>query len=316
MLIIDGLIVSRWSRNLFEEMKRGKLSAANCTCAVWENFAGAMERLSECKQFFEKNADLITQVYTASDILRAKSENKVGIFLGWQNTDGINNYIPYLKIFHELGVRVMQLTYNTQNSVGSGCYEKHDGGLSDFGYEVIAEMNRLRILIDLSHVGPKTGDEAIRASTQPVCYSHVAPAGLKDHPRCKTDEQLRLISSKGGFVGGTPFPPFMPKGEKSTVEDFLIIMEYLIDKVGEERVGFGTDFSQGEPYTPDYWVRDKGYARQLVDFGNLKYPDGLDGSGCYPNLIEAMERRGWTDGRIERVMGGNWYAFLREVWGE
>ena len=315
MTIIDGLLVSQWSRGLFEEMRRGGLTAANCTCAVWEDFPAAMARLAQCKTFFAENSDIITQVYTSADILRARAENKVGIFLGWQNTAGINDQIAFLQLFHELGVRVMQLTYNTQNLSGSGCYESHDGGLSDFGREVVDELNRLHVLIDLSHVGEKTADDTIRHSKDPVCYSHVGCKTFKDHPRCKSDEQLRFIAGRGGFVGATPFPPLMARGPASTLDDFLDLVEHVVGLVGEGRVGIGTDFSQGEPYTPDYWVRDKGYARRLVDFGVLKFPDGLEGSADYRNLIPLMERRGWKEGRIRGVMGENWLAFLRDVWG-
>jgi membrane dipeptidase len=314
LVTIDGLIVSRLGRDVFEDMRLGGLTAANCTCSVWENFEGTMRRVAECKRLIEDNSDLVLQVYTTDDVVRAKKENKTGIFLGWQNTSGIEDYIPYLQLFHELGVRVMQLTYNTQNLLGSGCYESKDGGLSDFGREAIDEMNRLGILIDLSHVGPVTADDAIRHSKRPVCYSHVAPSALKQHPRCKSDEQLRFIADRGGFVGATPFPPFMAKGPDATIDDFVDVLEHMIRVVGEDRIGFGSDFSQGNPYTPDYWVRDKGYARQLVDFGTLKYPDGLDGSATYPNLVTAFERRGWSDRRIEGVIGGNWLSFLKEVW--
>lgn len=315
MTIVDGLIVSRWSRSLFEDMRRGGLTVANCTCSVWENFEGAMARIAECKLAFEDNADLITQIYTVADIRRAQESGRVGIMLGWQNTSGIEDQIPFLRLFHELGVRVMQLTYNTQNLCGTGCYESRDGGLSDFGREVVDEMNRLRIVIDLSHVGTITADDVIRHSRQPVCYSHVAPKALKDHPRCKTDEQLRFIIEKGGFVGATPFPPFMPKGPDSSINDFIDMLEYMIEITGETRLGFGTDLSQGDPYTPDYWVRDKGYARKLTDFGVVKYPVGLETSADYPNLVAAMERRGWKESRIRRVMGENWIDFLAEVWG-
>ncbi len=315
MVIVDGLVVSRWSRSLFEDMRRGGLTAVNCSCSVWEDFRGSMARLADYKKMMEENGDIVTQIYTTQDIGRVRRENKVGILLGWQNTSGIDDQMSFLGLFHELGVRVMQLTYNTQNLVGSGCYEARDGGLSDFGRDVIGEMNRLGIVIDLSHVGARTADEAIRLSRQPVCYSHIAPKALKDHPRCKTDDQIRFIIDKGGFVGATPFPPFMPRGAESTVEDFLDMLEYMIGITGEDRLGIGTDFSQGDPYTPDYWVRDKGYGRKLTEFGQIKYPDGFQTSAEYPNLITSMQRRGWRERRIRNVMGENWVRFLRDVWG-
>ena len=163
-LIIDGLVISNWSRDIFVDMRKGGLTAANCTCSVWEGIRGSMDNIAAWKRMFEAYDDLILQVHTSEDILRAKEENKTGIILGWQNTSGIEDRVEYLKIYKELGIHIMQLTYNTQNFVGSGCYESVDSGLSDFGRDVVDEMNRLGILVDLSHVGAKTSDDAIRHS--------------------------------------------------------------------------------------------------------------------------------------------------------
>jgi len=314
LTVIDGLVVSRWSRALFENMLRGGLTAVNCSCSIWEDFHGSMARLAECKELLRENADLVMQVYSTNDISRAKAENKVGIYLGWQNTSGIGDQIGYLPLFHELGVRIMQLTYNTQNLCGSGCYEGRDGGLSDFGRDVIEAMNALGIVIDLSHVGSVTADDAIRHSRIPPCYSHIAPKSLKDHPRCKSDEQIRFIIDRGGFVGVTPFPPFMPRGAESTIDDFIDVLDYVINLTDERSVGIGTDFSEGSPYTPDYWIRDKGYGRKLTEFGELKFPDGFRTSADYPNLAAAMQRKGWSEKKVRAIMGGNWIRYLGEVW--
>ena len=146
LTVFDGLIVANFSRAVFEDMRRGGLTAANCTCSIWEGFRGTMENVMRWKQWFGVHADLITQVHTTADIARAKREGKTGIALGWQNLTGIEDQIGYLALFKSLGVGIMQIAYNTQNLVGTGCYESRDGGLSDFGHEVIAEMNRLGIL--------------------------------------------------------------------------------------------------------------------------------------------------------------------------
>ena len=206
LIVIDGLNVSNFSRGVFEDMRRGGVTAANCTSCVWENFTETMRNFARWKTWLRENADLITQVTTTDDIRRAKTENKTGIILGWQNSSGIEDRLDYLALFHELGLRIVQLTYNTQNLVGSGCYEQRDSGLSDFGRDVLAEMNRLGILCDLSHVGAKTSEDAILASKQRVAYSHCLPAGLKAHPRNKSDAQLRFIADRNGFIGVTMFP--------------------------------------------------------------------------------------------------------------
>ncbi len=315
-IIVDGLIVAKFGREVFEDMRRGGITAANCTCCVWENFRDTMANVAQWKRHFRDHADLITQVYTTADIQRAKREGRTGIILGWQNITGIEDQIPFLEIFKQLGVGIMQMAYNTQNLVGTGCYEKHDGGLSEFGHEVVAEMNRLGILCDLSHVGAKTSQDVILASRKPVAYSHCLPAGLKQHPRNKSDEQLRFIADKGGFVGVTMFPPFLKRGPKSTVDDYVEAIEYCIDIAGEDHVGVGTDFTQGHERGFFEWItHDKGYARKLTDFGEIVNPEGIRTIGEMPNLTATMEKRGWREGRIRKVMGENWVRLLRDVWG-
>lgn len=314
-LVIDGLIISDFGRPVFEDMRKGGLTAANCTCCVWEGFTETMRNVMRWKAWFEANSDIIRQVYTTADILKAKEEGKTGIVLGWQNITGIEDQIGYLGLFKELGVGIIQMAYNTQNLVGTGCYETKDGGLSDFGREVVTEMNRLGILCDLSHVGAKTSEDVILASKQPVAYSHCLPAGLKAHPRNKSDEQLKFIVDHGGFVGVTMFPPFLKRGPAANVDDYVEAIEYVIDICGEGNVGIGTDFTQGYGQEFFDWItHDKGYARRLTNFGDVINPEGLRTIGEWPNLTAAMEKRGWSTGQIEAVIGKNWFNLLRTVW--
>jgi membrane dipeptidase len=315
-IIIDGLIISNFGRDVFEDMRKGGLTAANCTCCVWEGFTETMRNVMRWKDWFREHGDIIKQVYTTADIAAAKKEGKTGIILGWQNVTGIEDQLGYLALFKELGVGIIQMAYNTQNLVGTGCYESKDGGLSDFGRDVVAEMNRLGIMCDLSHVGPQTSTDVILASKKPVAYSHCLPAGLKAHPRNKSDEQLKFIADRDGFVGVTMFPPFLKRGPASTVDDYVEAIEYVINICGENNVGIGTDFTQGygKPFF-DWITHDKGYGRKLTDFGDVINPEGIRTIGEWPNLTQAMERRGWKAGRIEGVIGGNWLSVLREVWG-
>ena len=213
----------------------------------------------------------------------------------------------------------MQLTYNTQNLVGSGCYESHDSGLSDYGHGLIDEMNRVGVVVDLSHVGAKTSEDAIRYSKAPVAYSHCCPAALLDHPRNKTDAQLKLIVEHGGFVGVTTYPSFLPRGAESSVDDCVAAIDYVVDLVGEDRVGIGTDFTQGQDAAFFDWLSlDKGHGRRLIfrDWAVAPQPVGLQRLSEFSNLTAAMVRRGWSETRILKVLGENWVSFLREVWGE
>jgi membrane dipeptidase len=315
MIVIDGLIISKWSRSVFEEMRQGGLTAANCTCCVWEGFAATMQNIGQWKRAFRDHADLITQVHSTADIRRAKDEGRTGIVLGFQNVSAFEDRLEYIQLFKELGVGVAQLAYNTQNLVGTGCYESRDGGLSDFGREVVAEMNRVGMLCDLSHVGPKTSEDVILASRKPVAYTHVLPAALKPHPRNKSDEQLRFIADRGGFVGVTMFPPFLAKGGDATVDDFVAAIEHVTRVVGEDCVGIGTDFTQDQDAAFFDWLtHDKGYARRLTTFTELANPRGIQRISEFPNLTRAMEKAGWPERKIRKIMGENWIRVLDEVW--
>jgi membrane dipeptidase len=317
-IVIDGLVISRWSRDVFKQMHRGGLTAANCTCSIWEGFNDTMANIARWKKDFAENADILMQAHSAADIRRAKEKNKVGIVLGWQNTYAIEQNLDNLRLFRDLGVRVIQLTYNTQNLVGSGCWESRDSGLSDYGRDVVDLMNELGILVDLSHVGDATSSDAIAHSKKPVAYTHCFPNALLGHPRNKSDDMLKKLADKGGFVGVVAYTPFMPKGDDSTVDDVLDGFEYMINLVGEDQVGIGTDFTQGYDIAFFNYLRsDKGLGRALSK-PFAKRPDnpiGLDGPAEYPNLTAAMVKRGWSEKRIRKILGENWLAFLEEVWG-
>lgn len=316
MIVIDGLIISKWSRSVFEDMRKGGLTAANCTCSVWEGFEGTMRNVADWKRYFRDNADLIMPVRTTADIKRAKKAGKTGIVLGFQNISAFEDRLGAIELFKEVGVGVAQMAYNTQNLVGTGCYESRDSGLSDFGREVVAEMNRVGIMCDLSHVGSRTSREVILASKKPVAYTHVLPSALKAHPRNKSDEELKFIAGRGGFVGVTMFPPFLAKGNKATIDDYVAAIGHVVKVVGEDCVGIGTDFTQDQDQAFFEWLtHDKGYARRLATFTAVVNPKGLRRIGDFPNLTAAMEKARWPERKIRKIMGENWLRVLKEVWG-
>ena len=245
LIVIDGLIVSNWSAEVFGDMRKGGLTAANCTCCVWEGFAETMDNIARWNGWFRDHDDLIVKARTAADIRRAKEEGRTAIILGFQNTSAFEDKLGAVQLFKDVGVGIAQLTYNTQNFAGSGCYESSDSGLSDWGRELVAEMNRVGMLIDLSHVGSRTSEETIRESAKPVAYTHCLPSALKPHPRNKGDGELRFIADQGGMIGVTMFPAFLKRGEDSTVDDYVEAMEHVISVAGEDHVAFGTDFTQG-----------------------------------------------------------------------
>jgi membrane dipeptidase len=317
LTVVDGLIVANWGPEVFRALRAGGITAVNATCAVWENARQTLDNIARWLGWFGACPELITPVRRTADIVAAKAAGRTGVILGFQNASPIEDRLDYLALYKQLGVGIIQLTYNSQNLVGSGCYESRDGGLSDFGRDVVAEMNRVGIAIDLSHVGPRTSDDAIAASRDPVVFSHILPTELKAHPRNKETRQLRAVADRGGLVGVTMFPPFLPRGAASTVDDYAEIIEWVVDRCGEDHVAYGTDFTQGHDQAFFEWItRDKGYGRELTRFGPIDNPKGIERIEDTPNLTAALERRRWPAARIEKVMGRNWVRYLARVWHE
>ena len=317
--VIDGLIAAKWGPEVFKAMRAGGLTAVNATCIAWEGTRRTLDILAQWYQWFDRHSDLIMPVRHTRDIAAAKASRRTGIILGFQNGSPIEDRLDYLALFKQLGVGIIQLTYNTQNYIGSGCYESHDSGLSDFGREVVAEMNRVGIAVDLSHVGSKTTDDTIEFSKDPVVFSHVLPAELKAHPRNKETRQLKAVADSNGLVSVTMFPPFLPKGGESTVDDYAEIIEWMVNVCGEDQVGFGTDSIQGFESDPAWFqwaVRDKGLWRPLAQWGKIENPKGFERIEQTPNLTAALERRRWPAARIEKIMGLNWVSYLKRVWHE
>lgn len=277
LIVFDGLIVANWAPEVFADMRRGGVTAANCTCCVWEGFAGTMANVARWNAWFRAHGDLIVKARGTADIRAAKEEGRTAIVLGFQNTSAFEDRLGAVEIFKDAGVGIAQLAYNTQNLAGAGCYESRDSGLSDFGRELVAE--------------------------QPVACTHCLPAGLKAHPRNKTDAQLRAVADRGGV--------------DSTVDDYVAAIDYVVRLVGEDAVAIGTDFTQGHGADFFEWItRDKGHARKLTEFGTIENPEGLRTIGEFPNLTAAMGRAGWSGARIRKAMGENWLRLLAEVWHE
>ncbi|WP_342364340.1 dipeptidase [Terrarubrum flagellatum] len=320
-VVIDALHTCNWSREIFEELRAGGYDAVNASNVLWENFAAAINEVANWKRRFAENSDLIRPIRKISDIHAAKAEGKTGIIMGWQNTSPIEDRLDYLEIFKDLGVGIMQLTYNTQNYSGAGYLEQNDSGLTGFGREVVDEMARVGVLCDLSHVGDKTTADTIAYSKKPVCMTHVLPRALRDVKRNKPDELIKACAEKGGVIGVSFFAPGLVAGNDATVHDVLDAMEHVINLVGEDHVGVGTDFSQGHA-RPGPWLlwanRDKGTARTLTEFGSAKIskPAGVDKVHKLPNLTAAMLQRGWSEALVLKLLGGNWLRLLSECWGE
>ncbi|KAF7560966.1 hypothetical protein G7046_g3175 [Stylonectria norvegica] len=316
----DGLNICNWSRSIFEAWHKGGITGVSCTCGLWEGLRGSLANVVQWKTWFEEHADLIVQAHSVADIRAAKAAGKTAVLLSWQNTAGIEDQLAYLRVFRDLGVRKMQLTYNTQNYSGAGYTEPRDSGLTGFGRDVVDEMARLGIVCDLSHVGPQTTEDAINYAPagKPPCFSHVLPSGLKEHPRNKDDRLIKLLGSKGGFVGLSQFGPHMEKGNESTIDDYVDAVDYMIGLIGEDLVGIGSDASEGHARPSEFleWCnKDKGYGRLLTPWGSQKVVKPLGALEDRAQLAVAMARKGWSESKIRNVLGENWLRYLEKILG-
>jgi len=318
-IVIDGLNVSNWeSAAVYDSLQRGGVTASNATIAVWEGFQETLDHVAAWQHRFRSFSDKIIQIKCIDDIHRAKKDGKAGIILGWQNASPIENDLSRLSLFHSLGVQVVQLTYNERNLLGNGCYERCDEGLSHFGLDAVSEMNRLGILIDLSHCGDRTTLEAIEQSSAPVAITHANARAFVDFVRNKTDDALRALAEHGGVVGAVSFPIFLRNGYDSTLRDFGDAIDDLVERVGIDHVGIGNDFCQDQPRRFFEWL----FAQQGTKFRPMPvtiadphhHPRDLELPDQMPNLAAELLGRGYGEEDVSKILGGNFLRLFSEVW--
>ena len=318
-IVIDGLNVSNWdAEEVYRCLGESGVTAINATSAVWENCSQALDNIAAWYARAHEPSAGIMIAKSVDDIRAAKQCGKVGIILGWQNATPIENDLRRLEVFQRLGVRIIQLTYNERNLLGNGCYERHDDGLSRFGVDAVREMNRLGILIDLSHVGDVTTLEAARLSTQPVAATHANARAMFDHVRNKSDEALRMIAQKGGVVGANAFPLFFPKRFTATLSDYVDAVEDLIERIGVDHVAIGTDYTQCQSRSFFEWLfAQQGTKPQQEPLGYpepLLHPTGMETPDKLRNVAAELFKRGYGTEEIRKVVGGNWLGLFERVW--
>ena len=318
-IVIDGLNVSRWGEEaVYRHLHEGGLTAINATVAVWEGTQGTLRNIARFYKDFDTYSRYIRQVTCLDDIRKAKEEGRVGVIFGFQNSSPIEDDLDLLEVFHRLGVRAIQITYNDLNLVGAGCYERQDVGLSQFGVDLVAEMNRLGMVVDLSHVGHRTTMDAIETSEDPVWFSHTNPRNLCDHPRNKTDEEVKALVAKGGIVGANSFPTFLARGYDSTLEDVLDVVDYWVDLVGIDSVGIGLDFTELHTAEWFHWLmagKLKGSTVFPLPYP-VPLPAGITRADEMPNLTAGLVGRGYSEGDVQKIMGLNVYRLFERVWKE
>lgn len=325
--VIDGLFF--YSDGHAEEALAGGLHAVNLT--VVHPLADLSQAVDEVAAWLRRASEPSSQwrlVRTTQDIADAKAEGRLGLIMGWQNMLPIDNRLDRIGLFQTLGVRIMQLTYNSANLIGDGCLERRDGGLSEFGRTVIAEMNATGVAVDLSHCGEKVALDAAAITTKPLLLTHANAKAVFKRPRNKSDEVIRAVARTGGVIGLSTHG-FMNwnsnPAEPPTLDGFAANASHVRNLVGIDHLGIGTDHaSVGDPNSADAFLlmsKEKfaGAAGDFVQaFGNRledRYPKETPTPRQYQRILAALERGGFTSSEIDKIAGGNFLRAFRDIWG-
>jgi membrane dipeptidase len=261
-------------------------------------------------------AHLFTLVDKAADLDRAKKDGKVAVILGLQNSEHFRD-AGDVKLFHQIGQRCSQLTYNTQNLLASGSTERVDGGVSDYGAEIVAAMNRAGMLVDVSHCGDRTTLDAIAISSKPIAITHSNCRALVDHPRLKTDEAIKALAAKGGVMGITGVRMFVRDREPTGIGHIADHIDHVAKLVGIDHVGIGSDSDLNgyEDMPADMYAQLKASYKASYAFRDKIDIEGFDHPAKFYDLTEELIRRNYSDANIAAVLGGNFRRLLAQVWG-
>lgn len=321
LIVIDGVQYSNWSRDVFEMMKAGGITAVHVTVTYWENTIETLRNLGHWNQLFQQHADLIMPIRTVADIHTAKQLGKVGIIFGFQNCSPIEDDFMLVELFQQLGVRFMQLTYNNQTLLASGCYEPTDSGITRFGKVVIQEMNRVGIIIDMSHSGDRSTLEAIELSSKPITVSHANPRFFHDALRNKSDEVIRALGASGGMLGFSLYPLHLKNGGDCTLNEFCTMVARTAEMIGVDHIGIGSDLCVNQPISILHWMRNGRWSKE-TDYGEAKagnvawpqQPNWFQNASHMGNLTQGLLDIGFNETDVGKIMGGNWLRFFEETW--
>ena len=295
----------------------GGINATNVTLAMYpcEGLDYVLNQIKRYYGIMELFPDYIMLVEETQDILKAKQEGKLGIIFGFQNACFLGENVTLLPIYYKLGARIIQLTYNEANALGCGCLEPNDTGLTSFGIQVVQAMNRLGMVIDLSHTGYRTSRDAIEISVDPVTFTHANPATLKNIPRNRPDELIHLVAKKGGVIGLTPYATFCKSvpGKRPTLNDFLDQIDYVVQLVGIDHVGIGTDKFEGRTPEEHYLESQSRYPKLIEKFEH-RHVEGFSHISQFPRITEGLLDRSYSDGDCAKIIGGNFYSLFQKVW--
>ncbi|MEO1797593.1 MAG: membrane dipeptidase [Pseudomonadota bacterium] len=312
-IIIDALQFVRPSRAVFEEMRAGGVSAVHMTVSYHEGLRDTIGALADWNRQFEAHGDLILRGTSAADIDAAFATGRTAIFFGAQNPAPMEDDLGLIEILHQLGLRFMQLSYNNQSLLCAGCYEAEDTGLTNMGREAVAEMNRVGLVIDMSHSGDRSRREAIDASARPIAITHANPGVWHDVPRNVAAPTMKALAERGGMLGFSLYPLHLAGGSDCTLEAFCEMVARTAEAVGTQALGIGSDLCQGQPDSALAWMRDGRWRKaQSAAAAFPAQPAFFQTNADFPGLAEGLGAVGFDAGEIAAILGLNWYRFFEE----
>ncbi|MGB1361026.1 MAG: membrane dipeptidase [Alphaproteobacteria bacterium] len=318
-IVIDGLQYCAPTEEYFNALKNSGITAVHMTLVYHETARETLTRFAQWNLCFEKYSHIITPVMSMDDVKQAKKDGKIGIFFGAQNCSPIDDEIGLIEVMRKQGLLIMQLTYNNQSLLATGCYEQNDSGITRFGKQAIAEMNRVGMIIDMSHSAEKSTLEAAEISQHPICISHANPSFAREALRNKSETVLKKITENGGFFGFSLYPFHLPDGPNCTLEQFCTMIGKTAEMVGVNNIGIGSDLCLGQPQSILEWMRNGRWSKAM-DYGegsasNSGWPDALpwfkDPSGM-ENIYNGLLKTGFSDKEAGQIIGGNWLSFLEQ----
>ncbi len=317
---IDNLQYCNWSRKIFEINRSAGLDAVHVTIVYHEDFDELQLEIKKWEKIFNDNSDLIFPGKNFKDIDKANKENKTAIFFGFQNCSPIEDDIKLVETVHQLGCRFMQLTYNNQSLLATGCYEKVDSGVTNFGREVIREMNRVGLVVDMSHSAEKSTLDAIELSDKPIAITHANPSFWHAAKRNKSSDLLKILSDSGGMLGLSLYPHHLKNNSNCTLESFCEMIAKTAEIMDVTKIGIGSDLCLDHPDTVVEWMRNGSWSKSKNygegsknNPGFPKQPDWFLDARGFSNIEKGLKEVGFSDAETHGILGNNWYNFYKSI---
>ena len=317
---IDNLQYCKWSREVFQINRDAGLDAVHVTVVYHEDYDEFLERVNEWSNHFKDNSDLIFLGNSYKDIEKAKIENKTAIFFGFQNCSPIEDDIALIEKVHNHGCRFMQLTYNNQSLLATGCYEKNDSGVTNFGKEAIKEMNRLGVVIDMSHSAEKSTLDAIELSQKPIAITHANPNFWYRALRNKSNDLLKALANSKGMLGLSLYAHHLKESTNCRLESFCEMAARTVEIMGIDNVGIGSDLCLFQPDSVVEWMRNGTWTKSK-NYGEgskkrpgfPKQPEWFVDARGFKNLETGLKNIGFNNEDVNKILGNNWYNFYKGI---